>query len=124
MRTGKRNLAWRTDKPASLSFFVALDGGDPAQKVPFRDELFQWDAPFDQEPVSLAKSDQRLEGVFWGNDKLAVMVNGWYDTRSEKCISSIHRSQAKHQDWSHSETFKMSTTTRRIRNASQSIQSP
>lgn len=84
VRTGKRNLAWRTDKPASLSFFVALDGGDPAQKVPFRDELFQWDAPFDQEPVSLAKSDQRLEGVFWGNDKLAVMVNSWYDTRSEK----------------------------------------
>jgi len=32
VRTGKRNMAWRADKPASLYFVEALDGGDQSKK--------------------------------------------------------------------------------------------
>lgn len=83
-REGKRNVSWRADKPASLSYVVALDGGDPAKKVEFRDEVFQWDAPFDQAPISLVKTQQRFSSLVWGNDTLAVVTDNWYDTRNEK----------------------------------------
>lgn len=83
-REGKRNVSWRADKAASLSYVVALDGGDPAKKVEYRDEVFQWDAPFDQAPTSLVKTQQRFGSLIWGNDTLAVVTDNWYDTRNEK----------------------------------------
>src|SRR5690606_38478509 len=48
VRQGKRNLRWRSDKPASLFYVQALDEGDQANEVEFRDELFSWDAPFNK----------------------------------------------------------------------------
>jgi hypothetical protein len=33
VRTGKRNMSWRADKPASLYFVEALDGGDQSKKA-------------------------------------------------------------------------------------------
>jgi hypothetical protein len=36
----QRNMSWRSDKPATLVYAEALDGGDPATKVDFRDEVF------------------------------------------------------------------------------------
>ncbi len=84
IRTGKRNMAWRDDKPASIYYVEALDGGDPANKVEFRDEVFSWDAPFDKSPTSIAKTIQRFGGIIWGNNDLAIMMDSWYDTRNEK----------------------------------------
>nr|WP_095929561.1 prolyl oligopeptidase family serine peptidase [Flavobacterium sp. ACN2] len=84
VRKGKREMAWRNDKPATLSYVVALDEGDPANKVDFRDEVFLWDAPFDKEASSLAKTPQRFSDIMWGNDNLAVLSEEWYDTRSTK----------------------------------------
>ena len=83
-RIGKRNMAWRDDMPATLYFVEALDGGDPAQKVEFRDEVFIWNAPFSQAPISIAKTQQRFAGITWGNDKIAVLEDTWYDTRNSK----------------------------------------
>jgi hypothetical protein len=40
VRKGKRNMSWRADKPATLAYAETLDGGDPASKVEFRDEVF------------------------------------------------------------------------------------
>ena len=45
VRKGKRDMDWRADKAATLVYAEALDGGDPANQVEFRDEVFQWDAP-------------------------------------------------------------------------------
>jgi dipeptidyl aminopeptidase/acylaminoacyl peptidase len=87
VREGKRSMNWRTDKPASLTYVMALDSGDPAKKVEFRDEVFQWDAPFDQAETSIAKTTQRFGGITWGNDKLAIIRDNWYDTRNEKTYS-------------------------------------
>ncbi|HEX8577513.1 MAG TPA: prolyl oligopeptidase family serine peptidase [Flavobacterium sp.] len=84
VRKGRRSMGWRNDKPATLYFAEALDGGDPATKVAFRDEIFLWDAPFDKSPVPLVKTPQRYSGMIWGNDNLAVLTDEWYDTRNEK----------------------------------------
>jgi dipeptidyl aminopeptidase/acylaminoacyl peptidase len=83
-RKGKRSMSWRSDKPASLYFVVALDEGDQANKVDFRDELFTWDAPFTSEATSVAKTQQRYAGVMWGNESTAILMDQWYDTRNSK----------------------------------------
>ncbi len=84
VRKGKRNMSWRTDLPATLSYVVALDEGDQAKKVDFRDEVFLWNAPFTSEPTSLLKTQQRFGGILWGNDKIAIAYDSWYDTRNTK----------------------------------------
>lgn len=84
VRVGKRNLTWRSDKPSSLYYVEALDGGDPANKAEFRDEIFTWDAPFNSPPVSLAKTIQRFSGITWGDDQTAILNDSWYDTRNTK----------------------------------------
>jgi len=83
-RTGKRSMNWRADQPATLHFVEALDGGDQANKVEFRDELFLWEAPFNQAPKSLMKIPQRYGGVMWGNATIAIIMDSWYDTRNTK----------------------------------------
>jgi len=83
-RTGKRSIAWRNDKPATLYFVEALDEGDQANKVEFRDELFTWDAPFSNNPSSLMKMNQRFSGIQWGNENTAIVMDRWYDTRNMK----------------------------------------
>jgi dipeptidyl aminopeptidase/acylaminoacyl peptidase len=84
VRKGKRSMMWRADKPAQLAYAVALDEGDQANKVDFRDEVFLWDAPFAKEPVSMMKTRQRFAGITWANDTLAVVMDTWYDTRNQK----------------------------------------
>lgn len=83
-RAGKRSMAWRADKPASLYYVQALDGGDPATKVDMRDELYSWDAPFTSNPTSLAKTRQRFSSIIWGDDNTAILSDSWYDTRNTK----------------------------------------
>ncbi|MDR6966042.1 dipeptidyl aminopeptidase/acylaminoacyl peptidase [Flavobacterium arsenatis] len=84
VRKGKRSMGWRADTPATLSFVEALDEGDPANKVEFRDEVFLWEAPFAGNPTSLVKTGQRYGGITWGNDNTAVLFDQWYDTRNER----------------------------------------
>lgn len=84
VRKGKRSMNWRADLPATLSYVVALDEGDQAKKVDFRDEVFLWNAPFTSEPTSLLKTQQRFGGILWGNDKIAIAYDSWYDTRNTK----------------------------------------
>ena len=79
-----RHLRWRADKPASIYYVQPLDGGDPAVEVDFRDELFSLDAPFDDEPKSILKTQQRFDRVIWGNDDVAVATDEWWNTRNEK----------------------------------------
>ncbi len=84
VRKGKRNMNWRNDKPASLYFVEALDEGDPANKVEFRDAVYQWDAPFASSQALLAKTTDRFAGIIWGNETTAVMYDNWYDNRNTR----------------------------------------
>jgi len=96
VRKGKRSMSWRADKPSTLAYVVALDEGDQAKKVDFRDELFSWDAPFLSEAKSLIKTQQRYGGVIWGNESIAIVSDEWYDTRNTKTylINPSNTSQA------------------------------
>jgi len=84
VRTGKRQMNWRTDEPATLFYVEALDGGDPKQKADFRDAIYQWKAPFTQQPTLQTKTVQRFMNIVWGNATTAIVQDEWYDTRNEK----------------------------------------
>lgn len=81
---GKRNMMWRNDKPSMLFYAVALDEGDKSVKADFRDEVYIWNAPFTSAATPLFKTKQRFAGILWGNDKLAIGYDQWYDTRNLK----------------------------------------
>jgi dipeptidyl aminopeptidase/acylaminoacyl peptidase len=83
-RTGRRNMGWRSDRPSTLYFVEALDGGDPANEVEFRDEVFELEAPFDGEPRSLLKTINRFSFIQWGSDNLAIAQDRWWNTRNTK----------------------------------------
>lgn len=82
VRPGRRDIEWRADQPATLVWAEALDKGDPAIEVPFRDEAFAWQAPFTGAPVPLFKTIDRLEGVLWGDARHAIVTDYWWNTRN------------------------------------------
>ncbi|MBT8210452.1 MAG: prolyl oligopeptidase family serine peptidase [Eudoraea sp.] len=83
-RTGMRDISWRSDKPASLVYAVALDGGDPAKEVAYRDEIFELEAPFDGKGRSILKTINRYSGIIWGNNQMAVAYDYWWNNRNTK----------------------------------------
>ncbi|MBT8231613.1 MAG: S9 family peptidase, partial [Bacteroidia bacterium] len=83
-RKGRRSMRWRADKPSSLVFAVALDGGDPNVEVEYRDELFELEAPFNGTPRSMFKTKNRFSGISWGHDNLAVAYDYWWNNRNTK----------------------------------------
>lgn len=84
VRTGKRSFSWRSDKPSTLIFTKALDGGDPENEVPFRDEVFEMDAPFNGNERSLLKTINRMGSIQWANNSIAIASDYWINTRNTK----------------------------------------
>jgi len=81
---GMRRISWRADKPATLYWVEAIDGGDPKKETDFRDEVFELDAPFNGKPGSLLKTIQRFSGITWGDDEIAIAYDRWWNTRNTK----------------------------------------
>jgi len=79
-----RSFRWRNDKPATLVYAKALDDGDAAKEVAFRDEIFEIDAPFTKEPRSILKTINRFSRIQWCNDNLAIASDRWWNTRNTK----------------------------------------
>ena len=84
VRMGMRSLSWRNDKPSTLVYAQALDGGDPENKVDFRDEVFEVNAPFDKAGKSLLKTINRYRSIEWGNNETAIAHDYWWNTRNTK----------------------------------------
>jgi len=84
VRKGDRSFSWRLDKPSSIYFVRALDDGDPVNEVEFRDEVFQLDAPFKDDPVSILKTQNRYYNMSWCNDTLALAFDYWWNNRNTK----------------------------------------
>ncbi len=82
VRTGPRSIRWRSDKPATLYWAEALDGGDANTEAEFRDEVFELDAPFSGEKQFLLRTKERYNSIVWGTDKLALCYNYWWDSRN------------------------------------------
>lgn len=83
-RTGMRDLSWRNDKPATLVYVEALDGGDPQNEVPYRDEVFELEAPFNGQGKSILKTKNRFSWIQWGNDDIAIAHDRWWNDRNTK----------------------------------------
>lgn len=84
VRTGKRAFSWRSDKAATLYYTQALDGGDPAIEVPYRDEVFEMEYPFKDNEKSILKTINRFSGIDWGNNTTAIAYDYWWNTRNVK----------------------------------------
>jgi len=62
VRTGPRQLEWLATEPATLTWFEALDDGDPRKQVPHRDQLLRAEAPFTA-PVEIMKLEHRARDI-------------------------------------------------------------
>lgn len=79
---GPRNYNWRSDKPASLMWVEALDEGDYYTKeMQYHDQVYLLDAPFSGEPVPFIATEKRFQGIIWGNDNLAMLMEGLSKSR-------------------------------------------
>ena len=82
--TNKRDIGWRKDKPSTIYYVGALDKGNPEIKVPYRDALYEWEAPFGQKSILLTKTINRYAGIIWGNDLNAIIYDRWWNSRNSK----------------------------------------
>jgi len=87
VRKGPREINWRSDKPASLYWVVALDEGDPEKQVLLRDRLVLFDFPFDGKGKGSVAFEKRFGGVNWGKSDFAICSEWWWNTRTETVSS-------------------------------------
>lgn len=79
-----RGFNWRADRPSTIVWTVALDDGDPAKEMEYRDEVFELNAPFDGNERSVIKTKNRFSGITWGSDDVAIAYDYWFDNRNTK----------------------------------------
>ena len=96
VRTGMRNVFWRSDKPAALYWTEALDGGDPAEEVDFRDTVYTLNAPFTGKKKRILQTKNRFGYIDWGTDEIAIAHDRWWNTRNRKTYL-FNPSDAKQQ---------------------------
>ncbi|MEK6337009.1 MAG: prolyl oligopeptidase family serine peptidase [Acidobacteriota bacterium] len=73
VQTGPRGYRWRSDKPATVVWTEALDGGDLKNKVPFRDKIITLAAPFNAPPSEMAKTEWRYAGMSFTEKGIALL---------------------------------------------------
>ena len=79
---GPRSFGWRSDKPATIYWLKAADGGDPKREATVRDRVYTLDAPFTGEARPIADVALRFRSIMWGNDHLAVLSEArWKDRK-------------------------------------------
>ena len=81
-RPGPRGFSWRPDQPCTLTYAVALDGGDPKKRVEERDQLLLLPAPFDAPPAELLRTKDRFLDAEFGADGAALVWSRKYHSRT------------------------------------------
>jgi len=84
---GPRSVHWRTDKPATLAWVEAQDGGDARREAAVRDRVFMLSAPFTGTPQKLVDLKDRYAGTLWGRDDFAMVLTQWWNTRRETRVA-------------------------------------
>ncbi len=74
VQTGPRSYSWIPVEPATLAWAEALDGGDPKKKVPHRDRILLFAAPFQGSPAEFTKTEHRFAGLTWFDSDGIVLV--------------------------------------------------
>ena len=116
--TGPRDVDWIATQPATLVWAEALDGGDPKNKVPNRDQLMMLNAPFKDQPTELLKMEQRFTpggfgggpggfsrtGIEWGDNGIGLVRDYDRDRRWTRTflININHPGQAPKLIWERS----------------------
>ena len=78
---GARSFGWRADAPATVTWVVAQDGGDPEVDVAVRDVVYALDAPYEGDGRALMSLAMRYGGCSWGTGDLALVSERWWKTR-------------------------------------------
>lgn len=83
VEAGKREINWRDDRPATLLWCEAPDGGDPSVVAVHRDQLWQGDYPFETgRRVCYLKN--RYNSIVFGRDDLAIVTDYWWKNRNNR----------------------------------------
>lgn len=82
--TGPRSFNWRADKPATLNWVEAQDGGDPRREAEIRDRVFMLPSPFDRDPIPIISLEYRYGSMIWGHGSLALASESWRKTRKTR----------------------------------------
>ncbi|MCA1757129.1 MAG: prolyl oligopeptidase family serine peptidase [Bacteroidales bacterium] len=83
---GRRSIGWRADKPATLLWVEALDGGDPEKEMEYHDQVYTLDLPFTGEPVELIATAKRYGGITWGDENFAIL----YESSRKERVSLVY----------------------------------
>jgi dipeptidyl aminopeptidase/acylaminoacyl peptidase len=81
---GRREFTWRATAPATLVWAEALDGGDWNVKVAQRDKVFMQKAPFTGPPLEIARTEQRFQGLRWGERADTALLDEYDENRHWK----------------------------------------
>ncbi len=87
VRTGPRNVEWKSGEAATLLWNEALDGGDPNVEAEFRDKFVTVSAPFAEPPRELLKVQHRAAGMTYF-DNPTIVVTSEYD-RDRRWIRNL-----------------------------------
>jgi dipeptidyl aminopeptidase/acylaminoacyl peptidase len=86
--TGARSYGWHPVEPATAVWVEALDGGNPKEKVSARDRILKLAAPFNSQPVEIAKIEHRYQGRAFGErDGLMLFYDYNRDTRRRRMFA-------------------------------------
>ncbi|HEX8027256.1 MAG TPA: prolyl oligopeptidase family serine peptidase, partial [Vicinamibacterales bacterium] len=79
--TGPRSWRWHPTQPATVAYAEALDGGNPKNKVEFRDKVLTLAAPFTATPTELTKTAFRFQSISWTTGGSIWLTENNRDTR-------------------------------------------
>jgi len=82
--TDPRMYSWRPDQPATLTWVLALDEGDPKNEVEYRDAVYQLAAPFQGQPQELVKTELRYGGISFTDGDQVILSERWNTTRTTR----------------------------------------
>jgi dipeptidyl aminopeptidase/acylaminoacyl peptidase len=81
---GPREFTWRADRPSTLWWVEAQDGGDPRKAVEVRDIVYNEEIPSQGRRDVIAKLPRRFASVYWARDDLALVVDWTWKTRDKE----------------------------------------
>jgi dipeptidyl aminopeptidase/acylaminoacyl peptidase len=91
---GPRYYNWRSDKPATVYWVEALDGGDIKKEMKYHDQVYLLSAPFSGDPVKFIATEMRFNGITCGNDNYAIISEGSSKTR-KRIVNSFDPADAQ-----------------------------
>jgi len=78
---GPRSYNWRSDRPSTVYWVEALDGGDFKKEMQYHDQVYMLPAPFTETPEKFIATEKRFGGFTWGKEDYALISEGSSKTK-------------------------------------------